>query len=397
MLEIRAVDLVGLAEALSDHTDEHTWWFDPATGQLELGVDGLPPGSRAALDTDRLIPVDPLPANVMRSDFRDFLDGVHDPDALAQLGRAADLGDLGVFAEAVAGYPDLRLRWREFVDERRQRRAVQWLADEGVVPAAQVDRELAERRARATGGDPRPRLDPDETASAAAEALAGVYGSRLCEVVPLGDPAPPGGPRTADVLVVLDRLDSVWTELARMEPVLWQLGARFGAVVTALAVAEDNLRVFRPVRPFPAVEPGATHVEVAEELAAAHALSAAGLPRPAMAHAVAAASLATATALAAGKPTPSGLRAAARGGRTPDRGRAAALPTGPWTHVCLVSAMAALPRPTPARLLRSLAERARAAAQPGAAVPAGEAARALADAEEVVRVLGWPAGRARPA
>jgi hypothetical protein len=396
LLQISAVDLVALAEALEDHTAEHTWWFDPESGQLELGVDPgdghvATPGND--LDTEKLIPVDPLPAGVVRRDMLEFLDRVQDGSALARLDAAAESGDGARFTRTVGEYPDLRGEWRAFVDARRQVRAVQWLADEGVVPAAEVDRELAARRA-GTPHDPTLRPPGAEaTSQRIAAALAGVYGSRLCEVVLVErEGHKPDG--EVDLVVVLDRLDSVWTELARMESVLWAETVAGGVVVTALPLGEADVRAFRPSGIPDGARPGAAPGEVAEELAAAHALNAAGLPRTALAHALAAAVLAASRALErsedhrpAAATDPAALIAALVGlGGGVGRGfraRAGARGAGP-----------AADHHAAARLLRSLYERARAGLEAGVVVGPGEAARAVADAEGVVRALGWPALRA---
>ena len=44
-----------------------------------------------------------------------------------------------------------------------------------------------------------------------------------------------------DLLVVLDRVESVWDELRRMDPVSWRHSFDYDTVVTALAIAEDDL------------------------------------------------------------------------------------------------------------------------------------------------------------
>ncbi len=390
MLSISSVDLVALAEALEDHTAEHTWWFDPQSGQLELGVDSDgEPGAREprVLDTEKLIPVDPLPAGVVRRDMQEFLHRVQDGAALARLDRSAEAGDVARFTHTVGEYADLRGQWRTFVDNRRQVRAVQWLADEGVVAAAEVDRVLAQRRA---GGPAETRnCDPEASAERVSAALVAVYGTRLREVVRLdragSSPRPAG---EVDLVVVLDRLDSVWTELARMEAVLWAETAACGVVVTALPLGEDDMRSFRPSTAPDGARRGAAPGEVAEELAAAHALSNAGLPRPAIAHALAAAVLAASRALA---PDAEPARA---GGIDPTELISALVGPGGELAGRIGERQGAAGRQAAARLLRSLYERARAGLEAGVTVPPGEAARAVADAEGVVRALGWPALRA---
>jgi predicted nucleotidyltransferase len=45
-----------------------------------------------------------------------------------------------------------------------------------------------------------------------------------------------------DLLVVLDRVDSVWDELRRMDGVLWRRSFENDAVISAVPVAEADLR-----------------------------------------------------------------------------------------------------------------------------------------------------------
>jgi uncharacterized protein (UPF0332 family) len=379
MLEISAVDLVGLAEALEDHTIEHTWWFDPRSGQVELSVDtpGQPP---SRLDTDRLIPVDPTPARASQRDMEDFLPRVTNQRARDQLGRAVSSRDLQRFRDVVLGLPDLRDAWRRFVDERRQRRAMQWLAEEGVIPAAVVDRALA---ARSLPLGPRPRpargpLDGSLLTRRVWDDLEPIFGDRLRDVVLVGSRARGQAHPESDVdlLVVLDRVESVWTELELMDEVLWRHSFEHDVVVTAVPVGEQDLREFR----LPSVVHGREVVRLPDaealyglphshdELAAARLLAGAGHTRQAISRAYLAALFAAEDALLLlGESRTTHARVVA-------------------TFTRLVVRAGGLDVSV-ARLLRSLYERRDAVDDARQDAPEGRAERAIRDAEEVVAAV----------
>jgi uncharacterized protein (UPF0332 family) len=252
MLEVSAVDLVGLAEALEDHTYEHTWWFDPRTGQVELSVDaaGVP---ASLLDTENLIPVDPTPPRALLRDMEEFLAGVTNPRAQDRLTRALSGRDPQRFRDVVCGFPGLRERWRRFADERRQRRAVEWLVAEGVISAVAADEALA-RLVRPGFGPAsgrarqrRPAVDARLLAHRIGVELADVYGDRLRDVVLVGSRARGQAHPESDVdlLVILDQVTSHWAELDRMDDILWRHSYENGVIVTAVPVAEQDMREFR--------------------------------------------------------------------------------------------------------------------------------------------------------
>ena len=75
MLDLGGVDLSSLCEALEDHSDETSWWFDPRTGEVE-------PHSTSSLDDDDspgdpeergLVWVDPVPSGEAYRDLEDFV------------------------------------------------------------------------------------------------------------------------------------------------------------------------------------------------------------------------------------------------------------------------------------------------------------------------------------
>jgi len=242
MLQISAVDLRRLVEALDDHSSDHAWWLDPGTGRIELRVD--PADGQDDFDTDELIPIEPIPTRLRSRDMKDFLGRVRDPRARALLAGAD--GDQHRFRETVSQSPVLRDAWLRFLDVRRERRAIQWLADEGVISASVAERELARRPDTERPRARRP-ADGHEIAERVYEDLRSPYGHRLRDVVLVGSRARGEGHPESDVdlLVVLDEVDDLWSELARMDPVLWHHSFENDVVVTAVPLSEQDMREFK--------------------------------------------------------------------------------------------------------------------------------------------------------
>jgi hypothetical protein len=138
MLDLRRLNLDEIATALSDQTDyEHRWLINPVTGELsfwtsDTGIDGEDPVDLDDLD---LIPIDPLPSSVWYTDMADFAEGISDDLAGRRLARA--IAGKGAFrrfkSELYEEYPELVPVWHAFRDARAQRRAVEWLLDEGLI------------------------------------------------------------------------------------------------------------------------------------------------------------------------------------------------------------------------------------------------------------------------
>ena len=138
MLELDAIDVEEIANALADQTDyEHRWLIDPRTGEVafwtsDLGIDGENPVQLDELD---LVLIDPLPSYVWYQDMVDFADGISDRGAGERLRRC--LEGKGAFRrfknELHQRHPELISPWHAFRDARATLRAVQWLADEGLI------------------------------------------------------------------------------------------------------------------------------------------------------------------------------------------------------------------------------------------------------------------------
>src|SRR6266542_2946334 len=90
--------------------------------------------------------------------------------------------------------------------------------------------------------DPRAR-DPVEVATAVAGDLRALYGGRLCRVLLFGSWARGDAHPESDIdlLVVLDRVESPWEELRRMDEILWRHSYRNDTVISAVPVGEVAL------------------------------------------------------------------------------------------------------------------------------------------------------------
>ncbi len=135
MLDLGGIDIQEIATALADQTNnEHRWLIDPRTGQVafwtsDTGIDGENP---VELD---LIPIDPLPPSVWFQDMADFADGIDDSAVGRHLTQA--LQGRGAFRrfknQVYEHHPELISPWRALRDVRAQRRAVEWLLDQGLI------------------------------------------------------------------------------------------------------------------------------------------------------------------------------------------------------------------------------------------------------------------------
>jgi hypothetical protein len=138
MLDLDAVDIEEIATALADQTDyEHRWLIDPGTGEVafwtsDTGIDGE---NRVDLDELDLVLIDPLPSHVWYRDMVDFADGITDHATGERLRRS--LEGKGAFRrfknELYQGHPELISSWHALRDARARIRAVQWLADKGLI------------------------------------------------------------------------------------------------------------------------------------------------------------------------------------------------------------------------------------------------------------------------
>jgi predicted nucleotidyltransferase len=242
-LDLAAIDLVTLAEALEDHSTE--WWFDPATGDLEPRSDMFGDELGEGHPAERgLRHVEPLPSHEAYSDMEDFIAGVGDARARDLLERAiSGRGAFRRFKDTLFEFPELRETWFELKNARMTRRALQWLADEGLVDEEAAERAAVEHR------DPAPPSTANDVAGEAARELRALYGERLQRVVLFGSRARGDADPESDLdlLVVLEDMRSSWTERARMDGLLWRVSQAHGVVVSAVPVrAHDVTEPHRP-------------------------------------------------------------------------------------------------------------------------------------------------------
>lgn len=239
MLDLSAVDLSELVVALEDHSEfGSSWWIDADTGDVWLwspDMDPDPAFDPESRDDARCIW--PLESRVSYRDMEDFIAGVHDRRAADLLDRA--IGGRGAFRrfkDTLFEFPEFRERWFRFHETRMRRRAVEFLVDEGLVRQEAADRLLAEL-VDAVVDDPS-MADPREVAEAVAEDLRELYGERSVEVVLYGSRARGDAHRDSDidVAVVLDRVESPWDELRRMDEVLWRHTLASGLTVSATPI-----------------------------------------------------------------------------------------------------------------------------------------------------------------
>ncbi|WP_182375997.1 UPF0158 family protein [Nocardioides sp. WS12] len=150
MLRLDRVDIEDLATALADQTDyEHRWLIDPRTGEIafwtsDTGIDGENPVELDELD---LIPIVPIPSHVWFQDMVDFAEGISDPEVGRRLAQA--LHGRGAFRRfknhVHEHHPDLISVWHAFRDARAERRAVEWLQDQGLIDEESAQQFAADR------------------------------------------------------------------------------------------------------------------------------------------------------------------------------------------------------------------------------------------------------------
>jgi uncharacterized protein UPF0158/nucleotidyltransferase-like protein len=242
MLDVASVDLVDLAQALQDHSYEHSWWFDPATGAVELWGEHVRDELGEGHPQKRgLITIEPLHSSEAWQDMADFAATVPDPEIRRRLERAIEgRGAFRRFKDELLDHPEVREAWFALADARIERRALQWLADEGVVDAAEAHRAIA---ARPDPPPPTPAGDRFALARAVADGLRALYGPRLQRVIAFGSSARADADDESDLdlLVVLDDMPSSWVEGGRMDEVLWRHTLESGIVVSALPVRAADL------------------------------------------------------------------------------------------------------------------------------------------------------------
>ncbi len=122
------------------------WWIDPGTGALRAHLADV-----GGTSTDELVAAGWRRIRRTESyesyrDMADFVAAVHHRRAADLLDRAiTGRGAFRRFKDTLFEFPELRDQWFRFRNARARRRALNWLATEGLVDA---------RRRRAGGGRP---------------------------------------------------------------------------------------------------------------------------------------------------------------------------------------------------------------------------------------------------
>lgn len=220
MLDPRAVDLRQLAEALEDRAVR--WSLHLRTGRVV-------PDAGPDADPD-LREIEPVPSRDGYRDMADFVAGVRHRRAADLLERAlSGRGAFRRFKDTLLEFPELREQWFRFRDARAARRALRWLADEGLVDGAAAE-ALAARYP-----DPGAAAPADPTSAVVAD-LRELYGDRLERVLVVTDT----DDALAVALVLAEPVDA-WDELRVLDDLLWRHTEGSGRLVTALPVRAADL------------------------------------------------------------------------------------------------------------------------------------------------------------
>ncbi len=219
MLELSAVDLGALAEALEDHSDLAQWFIDPATGEIVLWMEG---GDEPSPDEAGARHIDPIPSGEAYRDMQDFVARVPDRRAAELLGRAIEgRGAFRRFKDTLFELPELRGTWFNFHDLRMRRRAIEWLVDCHLVDDSAGEAALNGLEDPPVGQG---RVDPYDLAHDVAGRLRELFRSRLVDVVLFGSYA--SGTATdesdLDLAVILRDVASPWDDARRMDQILWE-------------------------------------------------------------------------------------------------------------------------------------------------------------------------------
>ncbi|MEQ3554981.1 UPF0158 family protein [Pseudonocardia nematodicida] len=236
MLDPGRVDLSALADALDDRSPDMRWFLDPATGEVGPYSEDDPDGGEPP---GHFVEIEPVTSSESYRDMADFTAGVQHRRAADLLDRAIEgRGAFRRFKNTLFEFPEVRDQWFRFRDARARRRAIDWLADSGLI----TDDDAG--RARAQHPDPDP--SNDDVPAAVAQDLAGFYGDRLRQVLLFGSWASGEGSveSALDLLVVLD--DSTghvrpWDEVRAMDDLLWRHCERSGLTISVLPVGQGEL------------------------------------------------------------------------------------------------------------------------------------------------------------
>ncbi len=115
------------------------WYLDRVSGKLECLVEGDPNSEavrdRLDRDVDRYAQVQPPGPEEEVGWMEDFVAGVANPKAKAELGRALQgAGTFKKFRDALGRYPDLRDAWFAKKEQHIREAMLRWLEAQGIEP-----------------------------------------------------------------------------------------------------------------------------------------------------------------------------------------------------------------------------------------------------------------------
>ncbi len=245
MLELEALDLDDLCTALEDNSYEHSWWFDPRSGVVRLHVPDVHDTDGEDLHEAGLVRIDPVPSNEAYADMEAFVARLADRRVAGRLERAlGGRGPFRRFKDELYDHPELQQQWYAFKEARLRRRAIEWLAELGLVAEGEARRAIAEHEQPSAV-----HTHGSSLAARVAGDLRELYADRLVDVLVFGSWARGEADEESDLdlLVVLDELASPWDELRHMDELLWRHTEESGIVLSALPVSRAELA--RPSSP----------------------------------------------------------------------------------------------------------------------------------------------------
>lgn len=239
MLELSAVDLGALAEALEDHSDMVQWFIHPTTGEV---VPWMEDGDDPCPDEVGARYIDLVPSSEAYRDMQDFVARVPDRRAADLLCRAIEgRGAFRRFKDTLFEFPELRETWFKFHDVRMRRRAIEWLVDCRLVEDSAAASVLDGLEDPPVGQG---TVDPYDLAREVAIRLHELFGSRLVDVVLFGSYA--NGTATEesdlDLAVILRDAVSPWEDAHRMDQILWEKTLESGITVSTIVIDADDWR-----------------------------------------------------------------------------------------------------------------------------------------------------------
>lgn len=187
-LRVADCDLEGITEALDDHSWTLSWYFDPATGEVEPESDDISPDEREERayehDNRRLLAIASEGSRDAYRDMERFANSVSDPAISGRLQRSLEgRGAFRRFRDELYRLPEIYgKKWHEYADLRAEERAIDWLRYHSVVAEDDAEREAEERERQAVavldeiealGGL---RIDVDDVPARWSEILASLTG-----------------------------------------------------------------------------------------------------------------------------------------------------------------------------------------------------------------------------